>query len=311
MRKFVVNFLVFFVFSTVFYVVVLSIWSWVMPSFMAKNVRNCVGCYGHLNTRIKEIPKYKNIDVLILGSSHAYRGFDTRVFKKHGLKAFNLGSSSQTPIQTNVLLNQYLDELTPKLVVLEVYAGTLEIDGVESSLDLAANNKMDWNYLRTLPDLKSIHSVNSAIYGSFRELFKLNDSFVEDSIQGDDKYVKGGYVETKFRKNPLKPERAKPWKIIPTQINYLKRNVKLLKSKEIPFVLVQTPISKKLYNSKTNNQEIDEMLSKLGKYKNFQGELKLNDTIDFYDSNHMNQSAVQRFDEYYIQYMEKEKLMKK
>lgn len=279
-----------------------------MPDFMAKNVRNCIGCYGHLNTRVKEIPNYKDVDLLILGSSHAYRGFDTRVFEKHGLTAFNLGSSSQSPIQTHVLLNQYLDHLNPKLVVLEVYAGTLGIDGVESSLDLAANNKMDWNYIKTLADLKNIRSVNSAIYGSFREVFGLNDNFVEDLIQAEDKYVKGGFVETEFRQNPLNNEKMQAWEINPTQIKYLERNIELLNDKNISFILVQAPITKKLYQAKTNNEEVDQLLSKLGHYKNFQGDLELNDTLDFYDSNHLNQPAVERFNAYFLNYLKTENL---
>lgn len=309
MKKFIKTLLGFTLFGLLFYGVVLSIWSLVFPDFMAKNVRNCIGCYGHLNTRIKEIPHYQNVDLLILGSSHAYRGFDTRVFDKHGLTAFNLGSSSQSPIQTHVLLKQYLEDLTPKLVVLEVYAGTLGIDGVESSLDLAANNKMDGNYLKTLLDLKNIRSINSAIYGSFRELFNLNADFVEDSVQGEDKYVKGGYVETEYQKNPLRNEKTKPWEINPTQIKYLKNNIEFLKEKNIPFVLVQAPITQKLYQSKTNNEEIDQLLAKLGPYKNFQGILELNDTLDFYDSNHLNQQAVEKFNEIFIDYIKNQNLL--
>ncbi|NHW60088.1 hypothetical protein HA378_33495, partial [Escherichia coli] len=78
-------------------------------------------------------------------SSHAYRGFDTRVFSKNGISSFNLGSSSQSPINTQVLLKQYLDRIKPKMIVYEVYAGTLSADGVESSLDMLSNNKIDVN----------------------------------------------------------------------------------------------------------------------------------------------------------------------
>ena len=75
--------------------------------------------------------------------------------------------------------------------------------------------------------------------------------------------------------------------------------------------MVQTPITKTLYQSKTNNGEVDSLLKNLGNYKNFQGELELNDSIDFYDSNHMNQPAVVKFNEHFIEYLRKENLIKK
>ena len=97
MRRFLINSVLFSLFATIFYILVLPVWSYIMPPFMAKNVRSCVGCYGHLYSRVKDAEKIKNPDILFIGSSHSYRGFDTRVFQKHGIKAFNLGSSSQTP----------------------------------------------------------------------------------------------------------------------------------------------------------------------------------------------------------------------
>ena len=87
-------------------------------------------------TRLNEVKNIKNIDILFLGSSHTYRGFDTRVFKKNGYNSFNLGSSSQSPIQTLTLTKRYLNQLNPKLIVYEVYPTTFTIDGIESSLDI-------------------------------------------------------------------------------------------------------------------------------------------------------------------------------
>lgn len=280
----------------------MPVWAFLMPPFMAKNVRNCIGCSGHLFSRVKDAEQVKNPDILFIGSSHSYRGFDTRIFAKHGIKAFNLGSSSQTPINSKVLLHQFLDKIQPKIVVLEIYPEILNSDGVESSLDLLIHNKIDKNMLNMAWEIHHIQTYNTLIYGYFRQILNLNKNFKEPQKQNGDWYIKGGFVESKFKKNPLNEEPQGKWKINPKQIQALKENINLLKAKNIPYLIVQAPITEKLYRSKTNHQEVDALLSKLGTYKNFQSEIPLNDTIDFYDSNHLNQNAVVRFNEYFIKY---------
>lgn len=302
MKNFLKNILLFSIFASVFYIVVMPLWAHIMPSFMAKNVRNCVGCYGHLFTRAQEAQQVKNPDILFVGSSHAYRGFDPRVFEKEGISVFNLGSSSQTPINSKVLLHQYLDKINPKMVVIESYAGTLSADGVESSLDLLSNNKIDKYAVEMTFDINEISTYNTLIYGYFRQIFGLNKNFVEPQKQNGDTYIKGGFVESVFRKNSLSEEPVEKWNISPKQIEILKENIKFIQKRNIPVILVQTPITQKLYNSRTDNKEVDQLLSELGTYKNFQGEIPLNDTIDFYDSNHLNQQAVVKFNEYFIKY---------
>lgn len=303
MKNFLKNILLFSIFASVFYIVVMPLWAHIMPSFMAKNVRTCVGCYrGHLFTRAQEAQQVKNPDILFLGSSHAYRGFDPRVFEKEGISVFNLGSSSQTPINSKVLLHQYLDKINPKMVVIEAYAGTLSIDGVESSFDLLSNNKIDKYAMDMVLDINQISTYNMLIYSYFRSVLGLNKNFTEPQKQSGDTYIKGGFVESEFRKNILSEEPVEKWNISTKQIEILKENIKFIQKRNIPVILVQTPITQKLYNSRTDNKEVDQLLSELGTYKNFQGEIPLNDTIDFYDSNHLNQQAVVKFNEYFIKY---------
>lgn len=103
MKKFILNILKFLAFAIPFYIIGLCVWSLIFPPFMAKNVRNNIAAYGHFFSRSRDAEKIKNPDILILGSSHAYRGFDTRVFSNAGIHAFNFGSSSQTPINTQVI----------------------------------------------------------------------------------------------------------------------------------------------------------------------------------------------------------------
>lgn len=307
MKDFIKNTILFVLFAGVFYLVALPVWSYVMPPFMAKNVRSCVGCYGHLFTRVREAEATKNPDILFLGSSHAYRGFDPRVFEKEGISVFNLGSSSQSPLNTKVLLHQYFDKIQPKMIIYEVYAGTLTSDGVESSLDLLSNNKIDENSVKMAKEIHQLTTYNTLIYGAFRQFFGLNENFQEPTTQENDTYVKGGFVESKFVRNPLREEKPSRWELNPKQIETLRENIAFMKEKNVPVLLVQAPITKKLYEAKTNNKEVDSLLSTLGEYKNFYGVLPLNDTLDFYDSNHLNQPAVVKFNEELIKYLKERK----
>lgn len=303
MNNFFKNAILFSIFTCVFYVIIMPLWSFIMPPFMAKNVRNCVGCYGHLFTRVKEAKETKNPDILFLGSSHAYRGLDPRIFAEEGITSFNLGSSSQTPINTQVLLHQYLDQIQPKMVIYEVYAGTLTSDGVESSLDLLSNNKIDKNAVKMAFDIHQLTTYNTLLYGYFRQIFGLNKNFKEEIKQEESTYIKGGFVQSDFMKNPLYEETKGKWNIHPKQLQALKENIAFIEKRKIPIILIQAPITQKLYNARTNNKEVDSLLSTLGTYKNFQGEIPLNDTLDFYDSNHLNQHAVVRFNKSLINYL--------
>ena len=71
---------------------------------------------------IDEAKEVKNVDILILGSSHSYLGIDTRTFNNIGYSAFNLGTTAQTPIQTELLLNRYLNSINPKIIVNKIIA---------------------------------------------------------------------------------------------------------------------------------------------------------------------------------------------
>lgn len=301
MKKFLLTLLKFIAFAIPLYIIILFLWTLIFPQFMAKNVRSSIAAYGHLFSRVQDVKSVKNPDILFLGSSHTYRGFDTRIFTKYGYKTFNLGSSSQSPINTQVLMKQYLDEIKPKFVVYEICGETLETDGVESSLDMLSNNKIDGNVTEMVFKLNNLKTYNTLIYNFIRQKLNLNDNIIEPKNQDGNFYIKGGgFVESFYRKNPLEEEKIRTWNVIDYQEEKLKENIEILKKKNIPFLLVQTPITEKMYKARTNNKEVEDMIANLGPYKNFQGVLKLNDTLDFYDSNHLNQEAVVKFNEIFI-----------
>ena len=123
MKKFLHTFVFFVGFAVLFYIVALLL----APQSLKKNLLYTRGGNGHLYSRIQELRTKKPVEILFLGSSHAYRGFDTRIFDAAGLKSFNLGSSAQSPMQTYVLASKYLSTLKPRLVVYEVNPGVSAI----------------------------------------------------------------------------------------------------------------------------------------------------------------------------------------
>ena len=59
------------------------IWGNLIPfEAFKKNLNYRIGSYGHLNTRLKEADTIQNVDVLVVGSSHAYRGLTQGFFRR-------------------------------------------------------------------------------------------------------------------------------------------------------------------------------------------------------------------------------------
>jgi len=292
MKKFILNTFIFLIFTGLFYLVALFVCTCYAPNYLKPNVNYKIGSYGHLYSRLSEVKNQSDVDILFLGSSHAYRSFDTRIFSKHGYKTFNLGSSSQTPAQTKVLLERYLDTLNPNTVIYEVYPHTFTIDGVESSLDIIANDKNDLYSFEMALKTYNIKTYNTFIYGLTRDLLNLNEPFIESQIKGSDKYISGGYVEKEIRFFKPTPFERKEIKILNYQLETFSEIVKILKNRNIELILVYAPITKVNYESYINTGYFDSLMSVYSEYYNFNEIIPLNDSLHFNDSHHLNQNGV-------------------
>lgn len=171
MKNFALKTFKFLLFAGLFYLVTLILWGELVPQLLKPNLNYKIGANGHLYSRVSEIKNFKDVDILFLGSSHTYRGFDPRIFSEYGYKSFNLGSSAQSHIQTKVLFDRYFETLNPKVVIYEVYPATFHFDGVESSLDLISNDKNDFYSLEMVLKINNIKTYNTffiALYEIFR-----------------------------------------------------------------------------------------------------------------------------------------------
>lgn len=306
MKKFVLNTFLFLLFAFVFYIAALFLWDSMAPPILKNNLKYPIGSYGHMNSRLNEAKTISDIDILFLGSSHAYRGFDTRIFSKNGFKTFNLGSSSQTPIQTKVLIERYLKKLNPKIVFYEVFPTTFSIDGVESSLDIIANDKNDFYSMLMAIRTKNIKTYNAFLYGFTSDMFNLKQSYREPIHKDNDTYIQGGFVEKDIGFYKPKPFQKKEIEINSNQLKCFSEIVKELNSRRVEPVLIFAPIPKVNYDSYTNMAYFDSLMSSYSDYYNFNETMQLEDTLHFYDSHHLNQKGVVLFNKQLIDILKKE-----
>jgi hypothetical protein len=299
MKKFLIHMFLFLCFALVGYSALVVVWGEVMPKGFKKNINYRVGSYGHMNTRMKEAKQLENVDVLFLGASDAYRSFDTRVFEANGYNVFNLGSSSQSPLQTEVLLKRYLPTLKPKKVIYAVSPFVLCSDGVESALDLEANEEIGLNTLKMVVRVNQIKPYNTFIYSAYRQLLRKDDNFEEPLETDEDKYIKGGFVEKKYFDFNSKMKVA-------TTKNDLEFNNKqkrafenilsMLQSIGAEIILVKTPVAR--YEQYTHPlwDSIQSYYTTKAPYYNFnQPNMGFVDTLHFNDQYHLNQRGVEKF----------------
>jgi hypothetical protein len=94
---------------------------------------------GHERILFEEWAKSnENYDAIVLGSSHAYRGYDPRIFRSHGISIFNLGTSSQHPVASELIYDEFARGRS-KVVIYDLYDVVFEIEGIECSLRLIQN----------------------------------------------------------------------------------------------------------------------------------------------------------------------------
>ncbi len=304
MKKFITTLAKFSLFCAFGYFLLVCLFGMSFPTYFSPNIKYLLGKYGHLNSRIKEVNNKEHVDILILGSSHAYRGLDTRIIEKSGKSAFNLGSSAQTPVQTEILVNRYLPHLAPSLVIFEVYPGTFTLDGVESSLDLIANSGIDLPLAKLAIKQKNIKLINTSIYAAMRQSLNLDTGFIEEKTNSSGTYISGGFVEDSVRIYQYDDYEKQSWDFQHSQFEAFDRILSSIKLSGAECLLVFSPITPRRYNSYTNQAHFDSLMTSKASYFNFNQLIQLDDSLHFSDSHHLNQHGVEIYNRKLLQVMD-------
>ena len=101
--------------------------------------------YGKLIEQFYTLPK-DSVDVLIVGSSHAYRNIDPNVlYEESGITSYVLGSPGQRIWNAYYYLREALKTQKPKVVVLECYYVNSQEDYSGSATAIKAAIGMKWS----------------------------------------------------------------------------------------------------------------------------------------------------------------------
>jgi len=302
MKFFIKRVLYFILYLPIVYIIFLFVSIPILPKHLQRNIHYVRFNGDYLYTKTAEADTVKKLDILVLGASGAYRSFDPRIFKKNGMRMLTLGSSSQTPVQTQYLVNKYINKIKTKMVIYNVDYIMFGIDPLESSLDFFSNaHHFDRQLLSMAFEQKSIVGFNTFTYAWLNSLWK-NDKKEPASI-GLDTYISDGFVERKISKHQYSGEHLKKISVNvdPKQFQIFLDICKNISNKGIKIIIVQTPTSIDTYRSIKNKDSIQQLFSsfKSAPYLNFNDTTVFKNNL-FFDKTHLNQQGVEIFDDILI-----------
>lgn len=272
---------------------VLMLWIFGGTGYL-QNVTYRLGHDDHLHTKVLEARQVHDVDVLFLGSSHAYRTFDPRIYAQRNLRTFNLGSSNQTPLQTEVLLHSLLDSLRPRLVVFEVHPDIMAHDGVEAAIYQLCNVPPCW---AMVPMALRTHNMRVWATAAYAIPHNLCSEEYKRFVEPQGMYVPGGYVEHEPATYSPQPIPATVIRPLPQQLDALHRCTRMFERRGIPYLLLEVPDTRVMLDAYTNLADFQSRMSGYGKFC-FMPLSSLNDSLHFYDREHLNSAGVNLYNNF-------------
>ncbi|WP_018612358.1 DUF1574 family protein [Segetibacter koreensis] len=263
---------------------------------------------GFTLLKTREIKKYSSIDVLFLGSSHVYRGVDTRLFERSGIKAFNFGTSSQSPYNSYFLLKEYMSVVKPKYVVLDLFWGVSYGDGTESTIDLISNHELTSTIIKMAVRTHNMVTIRNLVAVSLSRLFKPLKTIEvkQESLHADiynlGGFVASGYNDTEKYKQEFGHVNSKIQPPAHIQLEYINKIIALCKASNAKLMFILVPVTKEFKNKLNNYKEYTNAISDIANKNNIvfidyneNRKLSLSWTNDYTDFHHLNTDGAQKF----------------
>lgn len=258
---------------------------------------------GYSLLRFREVEDFGRADVVVVGSSHAYRSFDTAWLGDRGVRAFNLGSTSQVPVVSARLLERYLEPLDPDVVIVDVYSEVMRLSGTESLVDLLRNRGVTPDLVRAAADLGTIEAWNAVlVHATSVDTWHVDQRDVEQT-SNNGIYVAGGFVRRERLRREDRDFRDVPGPFADSQIEGLARIARLVEQSGRRLVFVATPLPYATLAQIDDYDVFRSIVSDVASahdatFLDFNGEAsvpELHDPALYFDADHLNARGVDAF----------------
>lgn len=120
--------------------------------------------------KFRDFNPTEKYDVIVLGSSHAYRGYDPEIFNQYGLSMYNLGSSNQSIMASYFIASNYINRHNCKTVILDVYDRVFKQESIEPLSDIIQNitsEKVARQIAFASKDIRAVNMLTLRFYNKF------------------------------------------------------------------------------------------------------------------------------------------------
>lgn len=253
--------------------------------------------------------KENSVDLLVLGSSHAFVNIDSgTLWEEYGISAYDLAGGAQPFWNTYYFLKEALKTQSPKLIVMDAFTAVLTVEYNDNGRAVSNTFGMKWSWdkveaikLSAPPDKQSSFLLGYCQYHTrFRELTR--EDFLED--KGDSaKYAnwKGSYVSTGVSpfQWPAYVQTEDRSPMTAKTEEWYRKTIELAQSSGVPLLIVVTPYPAVTAEHQAIYNTAADIAGEYGvPFVNFNqnfGALELDPATDYFDGHHMNVWGSQKF----------------
>jgi hypothetical protein len=247
---------------------------------------------GHEPVMFNDFHPEHPYDVIVLGSSRAYRGYDPDIFQAYNLDMFNAGTSAQHPLATWTLLTELIKPQKEPLYIVDVFDFVFEGEGIESSGRIIENlpeNYQAFDLMVHHPDLRNVNAFTARL---------LSQNTPDESPVKQ--YVRNGFCNTTDTlKHQLTPRVFYHFKQNDRFVEYFEKVMTELDRRNAKYVYVCAPYPT---NSLRKTFHLDflqaiqpTMQKHAAPFFDCSFSEVFTDTLDFSDDMHLNANGVPKF----------------